>query len=667
MADDLFNQLADQHEASSNGGGDALFNKLADEHESKGGYQGTGRPAFGPENVIENLKFFGQGAMDAGGETIDMLRNAPGAVARGIMPTKNVPIIGGQFAEDTANGVAEKVKAAKALYDQGKFSEAAKQLPVVGGLYDYATSHPPAETAGYIATGAALTHGVGKVAEAVAPRIGLGTLPPKPTLLGATPELRTIFSEFKPGYAKGAIDDYNSVISRMKRINPDLGKTPANFANEFGETLNDAMMENRQYANAFAGPAKAAQLKVNVDSVGDSVANAVTDRMREFAPEQAKKLESLSKRLKGDRSLDQIESMLQESNAILRDMKTLSPGAWSQAERIDASKAVLDATTKSFREAYHKAIENFTGDPHLRDLNKEYGAMMAVKNDWEGVEQKILTTPPDQKPGIGGTITGAGKALVTGHPFVAGGKVLGALVPAGDEAVALQSKLAKAVKKHSPAPAPDYPTPPQYAGPGGGPASPGNIPPGTYPGAAGAPAGAYPGANPGPTANYTPSAALPSRGRLLNAPPAPPKPGIPMPGQTYGPNGMGPIQPGERIPTPPGAPPPGMGSSAQHGGPKLLPAATSIPMPGATYGPAGQGPVLPHEAVSRGSTPPGMGVSSGRKVFTAEGQFHPPSEHGPGTAPKGYTWIQDRGHWVLTNVETIGHQMGPEKPLPRRK
>lgn len=559
------------------------------------------------------------------------VKSIPGSVvglAQGAMPTKNIPVPGGQAAEDAAKGF----KDAYDLANKGRFSDAAKKLPVVGPMYDYATNHPIMDTIGNVGTQALVAKGVGK---------GISKLGEVPkSVFGEQPAIKEQMGILKPANAKHALEDYPMVNARLLREHPELAKGNASLP-DIDKALNETMAENRYYEKLHTGPAKAAGMPVNLAPIASAIRGSITPLMRQEAEGHVAALEKLADKYDKVGSINDLESFLHETNAKVADMRKLNPGEWSQVKNASETKGLLTATNKAFRETYYKALDLFNGSDAVRQLNKEYGAMMGYRQDLADLVQRELVA--DHPPGGGSKIVGAAKAMVNPKKAIANA-ALNTVEPAADRI----SRFAKTFKDFKGAPAADYPAPPQFAGPGGGPGSPGNIPPGTYPGATGAPAGAYPGATPGPTAGYTPSAALPSRGRLLNAPAGPPIV-TPPPPDTSGVYSRAP----QGITIHPGRP-----------GQKLLgPATPGQPAPLVTPAPADASGMVDRTGTT---TPPGMGVSAGRKVAHPEGQFHPPSEHGSGTAPKGYTWVKDRGHWVLTNVETLGHQMGPGKPLPKR-
>lgn len=617
-------------EAQGSGGG--IFDQI---HSEEKGNELTGgnsrldyKKDYSTIATDPNTSLLHKGAMlgekvgdEVGRGLADVAKGLPGAVvglAKGAMPTSKIPVPGGRAAEDTAKGFKDSME----LASKGRFSDAAKKIPMVGGAYDYATSHPIAQTAGnalgQVMVGGMVTKGASK----------LGEVPKSTAIFGEHPAIKEQMGILKPANAKHAIEDYPLVNARLLREHPDLAKGKATLP-EIDKALNETMSENRYYEKLHTGPSKAAGMPVNLAPIASAIRGSITPLMRQEAEGHVTALEKLADKYDKVGSINDLESFLHETNAKVADMRKLNPGEWSQVKNASETKGLLTATNKAFRDTYYKALELFNGSDAVRQLNKEYGAMMGFRQDLADLVQRELTSDhPPTGSSLGAKVGAAGAALR--HPVrTAVSKTLESFEPAADRI----SRFAKTFKDFKGSHAPDYPAPPQFAGPGGGPGSPGNIAAGAYPGATGKPAG--------------PAAPLPASRQI--AAPQPPPLVTPPPPDASGVYSRAP----QGITVHPGRP-----------GQKLLgPATPGQPGPLVTPAPADTSGVVDRTGTT---TPPGMGVSAGRKVGTAEGHFHPPSEHGSGTAPTGYTWVQDRGHWVLTNVETLGHQMGPGKPLPRR-
>jgi hypothetical protein len=468
-----------------------------------------------------------------------------------MLPTANVPMPGGQMVED----IAGQLLKAKDLASKGKFSDAAKSIPMLGGMYDYATTHPIMNTAGYLGAGAllgkAIEGGVGKFAKV--PEAA-------PSVMGETPAIKSMLEVFKPSNAQYAMKDYPIAVGRLLREHPELASGKATLP-QIEEALQETMTENRHYVQAFTGPAKSAGMTVNLSPIADAIENSITPLMRKNAAGHVASLEKIAAKYRGVGSVNDLESMLQETNAKVADMRKLNPGDWAQATNASDTKGMLDATNKAFRETYYKALDLFGGSEGARQLNREYGTMMGFRQDLQDMIQQELVRNTPSSGGLSGKFAEAGSALR--HPVRAlAGKVLESLAPPTDNI----SKLAQALKDFKGPPALDYPAPPQARL---------SAPPDT---SGPLPAGRVPrGFN---------QKQITGRG-----------PATPMPGETYGPNGMGPVVSAEKIPNP--GPRPGMGLS-QQSGERTLPAGAQ-PIrnhPGETYGEQGHGPVVQAEKVT---------------------------------------------------------------------
>jgi len=362
-----------------------------------------------------------------GGEILsgarDVLIGVPGAVAgiaKGALPTKNIPVPGGEFVEEQGRNFLSKFQQAKQAASDGKYTDAARLIgesvpvigPQIGAMSQYGSTHTPFESAG--AAGAML--GLGKLGEIG--KAKLGELPKPPaSILGEAPSVRTMLSVLKPGNAVHALDDYPMVMARLKAENPKLGVNATNTIAETKEALDAAMTENRHYNEGHVGPIKATNMQVDLNPIADSITNTISPLMRKNSPGIVKKLENIADRYRDKNSISDLENMLRESNAQAAALRKLNPGEWAQVTNASDSKAILDATNGAFRKTYYDALNRFGGGPAVKMLNREYGAMMGYRQDLEGLIQDMLTSETPGVTGISGKIGGAMQTLA--HPLKA--------------------------------------------------------------------------------------------------------------------------------------------------------------------------------------------------------------------------------------------------------
>ena len=478
-----------------------------------------------------------KGQNEMGHGVADVVSGLPGAVAgvaHSLMPTRQIPVPGGQFAEDAVTSL----KKAKDLAAQGKWSEAAKNIPVVGGMYDYAANHPVMQSAGALlggeATGGVLKSGVAK----------LGEMPAPPTtVLGSTPTVRSVIGVLKPENAVKAVKDYPDAMARLKAEDPTLGQPNSDFLAQLKDAIDGAMTENRHYYEGHVGPVKATGMTIPLNDIADSIVNSISPKLRLEDPAGAKALEAIADRYRTKTTLPDLENMLQETNAQVRAINKLAPGAASQAIRASETKAVLDAQAHAFRDTFYDSLNRYkVGDP-VRAIQADYGKLLGFKLDAEQLYNRVLREGVDPNSGVMGTL---GKvASSVGHPVRTAGRLIGQALQSGTDDVSTLQKAFKDFKGQAPA----YPTPPvqapagrlQLSAPPPGPAglinAPANAP---------APQGPIP---PG----MGPSAAYPTNQKAL-----PPATTRFHPGETYGPGGMGKVVSSEQL-APPVPPPPTVG------------------------------------------------------------------------------------------------------------
>jgi hypothetical protein len=519
----------------------------------------------------------GQGVSDA----VSAIPGGIADVAHGLMPTKNIPTIGGQYVEDT--GAA--LKKAKDLADQGKWSEAAKQIPIVGGMYDYATSHSLGETAGAALGGFVAGKVGGKLVDAANAK--LSAVPkPSPTMLGATPEIKNAIGILKPANAAKAVKDYPDAIARLKAEDPTLGD-PSNpdFLGQLKTAIDGAMTENRHYYEGHVGPTKVAGMKIDLSPVADAIENSISPLLEHEDPIAAREIRKLANKYRTTGDVSDVESMLQEINAKVRAINKQAPGAASQAIRASETKTILDAQAKSMREAFYKGLDNWNVGAATKEIQRQYGKLLGFKLDAEQLYNRELKSTPEPEMGIMGKGAQALQALR--HPVRAiAGAIGDAMHPDVDNIAQLQKVFRDYQGQAQP-----YPTPPVQAPAGRKQLGPAPPPPAGYinaPVNAPAPQGPIP---PG----MGPSAAYPTNQKALPKPtPGHKAPLVtPSPADTSG-------------PVPNIGPRPGAGLSQQVGQRQIMsPGNQTIRMhPGETYGSNGQGPVVQAEQLPPMPHPP---------------------------------------------------------------
>lgn len=677
MADELFNQLATQHQsgatvpAPANTDNNDLFYSLANAHQENPNIKTDSKTPWAdlvhglhvPTSVEDAAQEINAPGVLAGKQLAagagDFLSDIPKMVTssvHGAMPGQVLSMPGGQMTEDAIRGGIKAIDYAR----KGQYTKAAQNTPMVGPIFDYASNHPVLQTAGYLGTGALLTKGMEEGLGAAGDAIGgggkmppgVGTPKSAPSVHRETAPVKEMLEIFKPESGLKAIDDYNVVVPRLLREHPDLASGNATLP-QVKEALDQTMHENRNFAEAHIGPAKSSRMQIDLNPVADAINKNISSVMERNAPEQADAMREIANRYRGKTDVADVESMMHELNAKVADMRRMNPGEWSQTTQASASKAFLDATTKAMRKQYNDGLENFTGSPAVAQLNREYGTMMGFRQDLEGLIQNELTSPQPPVPGMatrGAEAIQAGKAALN---FKAGDALSHLKEAFWPDAKGNIARLAQALKEFKGPPALDYPTPPVYAGPGGTPGSPGNIPPGAYPGGHPAPAGAFPGSNPGPTAGYSasPAGPLPQRKLLGGATPGQKAPLItPPPADTSG-------------PIPNAGPRPGMGMGQQVGERTLpAPAQPLRPHEGEHYGGNGMAPVNKADVIHPSVTRHNVGMvaiqgEGGQRIWVPEG------------TQGNYIWQRDpNGQMELIDKSSLtSGKLSPASELPKRK
>lgn len=483
------------------------------------------------ETGIKFQSEMGQGVSDV----VSGIPSMIGDVAHGVMPTNNIPVPGGQYIEDTG----ASLKKAKELAEQGKWSDAAKKIPLVGGVWDYASSHSIGETAGALLGGEITGKVGGKLVSAANAKLGAVPKPPS-TVLGATPEIKTAIGIMKPSNPTKAVRDYPDAIARLKKEDPTLGD-PSNpdFLGQLKTALDGAMTENRHYYEGHVGPTKTAGMQIDLNPVADAIEKSISPLLEHEDARAAASIRKLADKYRKTGSVSDVENMMQEINAKVRAINKQAPGTASQTIRASETKTVLQAQARSIREAFYKGLDNWNVGAPTKAIQAEYGKLLGFKLDAEALYNRELKSSPEPELGALGKLAKVGQFIR--HPVRgAVGAVADAIHPSVDNIVQLQKVFRDYQGQAAPYPVPPVqapkgrkalpPAPPPPAGvinaPVNAPAPQGPIPPG-----------------------MGPSAAYPTNQRAL------PAPTRKMPGDTYGPAGQGPVVQSEQLPPIPEPPP----------------------------------------------------------------------------------------------------------------
>jgi hypothetical protein len=200
---------------------------------------------------------------------------------------------------------------------------------------------------------------------------------------------------------------------------------PPKTVGDFEDLLHNKAQDIRQ--NEF-GPMiqRNAKQMVSAQPVAANIRSAITDQMREYAPDEAKELEDFAVKFSKDMPLGKAESDLQYFNAQLKKFYKANAVDQSAALKTNGTVAKYEAAADGLRDLIYGRLKEL-GENAPEDLQRQYGALKTLERS----VAKRATVSERQNPlnltEIMGLLAGAGEAgtaIAAGHPLAAVAGVL---------------------------------------------------------------------------------------------------------------------------------------------------------------------------------------------------------------------------------------------------
>lgn len=211
-----------------------------------------------------------------------------------------------------------------------------------------------------------------------------------------------------------------ALTTAAPRILEAAKETPLKTVGDFEDLLHDTAQNIRQKEFGPMVERHGDQM-VSAQPVADNIRSAITDQMREYAPEQADELETFASKFKKNMPLAKAESDLQYFNAELRKFYKLNAVDQSAALKTSGTVAKYEAAADGLRDLVYGRLKEL-GENAPEELQKQYGALKNL----ERVFGKRATVSDRQAPlnlaqvlSLAGGAGEAATALLMGHPLAA--------------------------------------------------------------------------------------------------------------------------------------------------------------------------------------------------------------------------------------------------------
>ena len=336
-------------------------------------------------------------------------------------------ILGWIAGDEALKGLTSLVKAPQAVLEiLEKYPKASKIITgmakgaTVGGTQGAVKGAAEGDATGGAIGGAAGGAIGGTVAEGIGP--GLKTLG-KVFGLGLDSE-EALVRGVKPTVGEDA--NFRKALQTAEpRIVEAAKADPPKTVADFEDLLHNKAQDIRQ--NEF-GPMiqRNAKQMVSAQPVAANIRSAITDQMREYAPDEAKELEDFAVKFSKDMPLGKAESDLQYFNAQLKKFYKANAVDQSAALKTNGTVAKYEAAADGLRDLIYGRLKEL-GENAPEDLQRQYGALKTLERSFA----KRATVSERQNPlnltEIMGLLAGAGEAgtaIAAGHPLAAVAGVL---------------------------------------------------------------------------------------------------------------------------------------------------------------------------------------------------------------------------------------------------
>jgi hypothetical protein len=160
---------------------------------------------------------------------------------------------------------------------------------------------------------------------------------------------------------------------------------------------------------------------VSAQPVAANIRSAITDQMREYAPDEAKELEDFAVKFAKDMPLGKAESDLQYFNAQLKKFYKANAVDQSAALKTNGTVAKYEAAADGLRDLIYGRLKEL-GENAPEDLQRQYGALKTLERTFAKRATVSDRQAPLNLPQVLSLAGGAGEAVsavMAGHPVAA--------------------------------------------------------------------------------------------------------------------------------------------------------------------------------------------------------------------------------------------------------
>lgn len=227
----------------------------------------------------------------------------------------------------------------------------------------------------------AVARGVGRAA-AGAQEGGVGGAVAAAVRSVAPAESRVMLTQaLKP---RNAATNWGASVDRalpeLKAAEVSLGK-PVESLDDLLATVKAAKVQNRAEYNAMAGPMRAQGTQIDLTPVADDIVSRIPRKVQITNPDRAKAIAEATAIYRKKFNIEDVEALLQDTNAELEAYYAQFPQAQRAALRARPEVAQAVAEAEGLRKALYATLDAPGQGAGAREVQRRYGALLDIEQE----------------------------------------------------------------------------------------------------------------------------------------------------------------------------------------------------------------------------------------------------------------------------------------------
>lgn len=236
--------------------------------------------------------------------------------------------------------------------------------------------------------------------------------------------------------------DVEKTLPVVKQAESTLGK-PIETVQDLDAALDVAKAQNRAQWRQLMGPQ--ADRGISGAPIADAIEKSISFKTKLESPAKAKQIQELADSYRRNFSVEQLDGLLQDTNAELQSYYGKYPAAKAAAAKANPDIAQTVAQADALRDTLYGALDSESGGTAARQLQREYGSLANWQKE---VKRRINVNERQQPQSLNEQISrvrAAGQAIKGGVKILSGKMALSGLADLS-EAIAGR-EVASAIKE----------------------------------------------------------------------------------------------------------------------------------------------------------------------------------------------------------------------------